>query len=698
MADLADGDGREQADRHGAVPGPDFAAPGGLSWCWQLNLDSVLDAVTGVAPWLRDAESGDSSAASPAADSAATDSTATDSNSTGSAAPPEDAAPLGAGDMEADEAAYQEALAAGCAREVPLDLVAGRVAESMAVGPDLAAWLALARAADLEDGALAGVAASFRRLASWAAAGELAAVAQIASRSARADRRASVDKAGRPDRVTSDAAGQVALALAMSHDGATDLADLAVVLTWRLIATGAALASGEIDLARARMIARMTSALSDADARKVEAAVLGRAGWQTLGQLHAALRRAVIKADPQGAERRRQRAERNAQVAFYPEDEGTATLAGYSLPGVQAAAAMARITALAKALQVAGADGQIDLVRAQVFLGLLLGTLPYVPPAPGAPADDSPPSDAGPCSDEDPPGDPGSPGEEAPPRDEGQPCDNAPPCDEGKRSERPVADDRLPGGSLAGVRLPAAAGGELNLTLSLATLAAMSAEPGQLSRLGVITADQAIELARAAAAHSATRWRVVVTDARDRAIAVAHIPRSRRISSGGSRSAGLIRQVTLIARAGQALRECDRSPPAGPKLAQIVKLASAAAARVAAEAEQRERRDELAGGCAHDLASAAYRPPPRVAEFVIARDRTCRFRSCRRPAEQCDLDHVIPYHESGLTCACNIGSQCRLHHQLKQHPGWKLTEPTPGVFRWTTPVGRTYAVHPDPYR
>src|SRR6266704_3171961 len=258
---------------------------------------------------------------------------------------------------------------------------------------------------------------------------EAAAAGQIASRSARADRRAAVDRAGRPDRLTADAVGQVALALALSPDGASGWADLAVVLTWRLTGTGAALAAGQIDLARARMIARMTAALSDAAARAVEAAVLGRAGWQTPGQLHAALRRAVIKADPQGAERRREETERNAKVALYPEDEGTATLAGHGLPGVQAAAAMARITALARAMQAAGASGRIDLVRARVFLGLLLGTLPRIPPAPGAPPDAPPPDDPPPDDpppDDPPPGDPppGDPQAGARPDD---PAGNLPP-------------------------------------------------------------------------------------------------------------------------------------------------------------------------------------------------------------------------------------------------------------------------------
>ncbi len=445
---------------HAAVPPFGEAdlpqATGGLSWSWELDLSAVVEALTGPAPWLRvpdeeepapadhnpapdahpttdhnpapdahpttdlrpatgafpAADAPPSAEAQPAADAfpaadappssapASTDLPPSAPASTDlppSAAPASTEPPL---TPEADESAWLEAIAAWRQDEIPLDAVAGRVAESLPVGPGLAGWLAQSRAAELEDGALAGVAASFRRLASWAAAGELAAVAQIASRSARTDRRAEVDQDGRPDRVTADASGQVALALAMSHDAAAGWADLGVVLTWRLRATGAALAAGEIDLARARMIARMTSSLTETAARAVEAAVLGRAGWLTLGQLYAALRRAVIKADPGGAERRREDAERNAKVVLYPEDEGTATLAGYSLPGVQAAAAMARIAALAKAMKAAGtSSGQIDLVRAQVFLGLLLGTLPYIPPAPGAPPDD-PPLDDGPLSDE----------------------------------------------------------------------------------------------------------------------------------------------------------------------------------------------------------------------------------------------------------------------------------------------------------
>src|SRR6266568_3457318 len=258
----------------GSIPaGAGFAqspasAAEGLSWCWELDLAAVIDAVTGSAPWLREPASDDGpptraaetpaanpapactppaadaapACTPPAADAApactppAADSAPACAPAAADAAPASDCLPVAGPDMEADAAVYREAVAAGRVREVPVELVAGRVAESLPAGPGLAGWLAQARAAVLEDGALAGVAASFRRLASWAAAGELAAVAQIASGSARADRRAAVDRAGRPDRLTADAVGQVALALALSPDGASGWADLAVVLTWRLTA------------------------------------------------------------------------------------------------------------------------------------------------------------------------------------------------------------------------------------------------------------------------------------------------------------------------------------------------------------------------------------------------------------------------------------------------------------------------------
>jgi hypothetical protein len=77
------------------------------------------------------------------------------------------------------------------------------------------------------------------------------------------------------------------------------------------------------------------------------------------------------------------------------------------------------------------------------------------------------------------------------------------------------------------------------------------------------------------------------------------------------------------------------------------------------------------------------------------RDLTCRFPSCRQPAWRGDLDHTRPYDQGGLTCGCNLGGLCRRHHMLKQHPDWRLTQSQPGIFQWTTPTGRRYAVTPE---
>ena len=137
----------------------------------------------------------------------------------------------------------------------------GRSPSTCRPGPDLAAWLASAPAAGLEDHDLGAVAGSWWRIASWAQAQELAAVAQIVSRAAAGDEDIGVGTDGRPARVPVSAAAEVSLELTMSQFGAAWWADLAVDLGWRLAATGEVLAAGVIDLARARLIAEATRSL-----------------------------------------------------------------------------------------------------------------------------------------------------------------------------------------------------------------------------------------------------------------------------------------------------------------------------------------------------------------------------------------------------------------------------------------------------
>lgn len=610
-----------------------------------------------------------------------------------------------------------------------------------------------------------------------------------------------------------------------------------MTLCWRLARTGAALRDGAIDLSRARLISEATSVLSEDAARAVEDKVISGAGVQTLGQLRAALRRAVIIADPDGAERRREEAERRARVCLYPDEEGTATLAGQSLPGIRAAAAMTRINAMARAMKASGAGGGIDLLRAQVFIGLLLGTLPYIPPAPDGPVDEPPDDDFGDAAaypdhdespgpargrscpdsaapgrgrpaggrdgsasssgrdadgrpkpradsapdsgppDPDPSADPDSPDPEPPagpdppglataagpdppvpdqlrlPNDD--PWADLPgPDDRRAPTDGASADDDDPGLEEAGLAVTAASGlgfgrdfdddpdgpgppgwptspwpalptslplgrssapvrGMLDLTVPLATLAGLTAEPGSLSRLGPVTGPEARNLAILAAVDPAVRWRIILTDASGHALAVTHVSRatfSQNAGAGqsvkglaaGRGHAGLVGRVTIIIpeyflnpASSDQLNELgpSRRPPGN--LAALLGVALHAAALSAAQVKHSQAADADSGGCAHHRAATGYRLPPNLREYITARDLTCQFITCRQPARRADLDHTIPWDQGGRTCSCNLGGLCRFHHRLKQHLGWSLTQSAPGIFTWTTPTGRAYTTAPD---
>jgi hypothetical protein len=262
----------------------------------------------------------------------------------------------------------------------------------------------------------------------------------------------------------------------------------------------------------------------------------------------------------------------------------------------------------------------------------------------------------------------------------------------------------------------------LDLTLPWSTLTGESSGPGALGRIGPVTAAQARQLARVAAVGDfAARWRVIITDRDGRATAVARIRplgdtpdldpgnparlwRGAGLSSptGGVAGmptmsggmpvmAGVVGRVTVTIPEATVADTRSWDIDGGGILAAVLESARSAADR----AVRLARADRDAGGCAHDGASRAYRPPPRMREYVTARDMTCRFPFCGQPAWRGDLDHTHAWHKGGRTCACNLGPLCRAHHILKQLLGWELSQLRPGIFQWTTPAGRTYLVGPD---
>jgi hypothetical protein len=106
----------------------------------------------------------------------------------------------------------------------------------------------------------------------------------------------------------------------------------------------------------------------------------------------------------------------------------------------------------------------------------------------------------------------------------------------------------------------------------------------------------------------------------------------------------------------------------------------------------------LAGGdCDHARETAAYRPSPALRHLIEIRHATCTYPGCRRSAARCDADHTVAYHRGGRTCLCNLAMLCRHHHEVKQSPGWRLDQASPGVMTWTTPAGRRYSVGQSSY-
>jgi hypothetical protein len=101
--------------------------------------------------------------------------------------------------------------------------------------------------------------------------------------------------------------------------------------------------------------------------------------------------------------------------------------------------------------------------------------------------------------------------------------------------------------------------------------------------------------------------------------------------------------------------------------------------------------------CDHRHESHAYQPNDRLRHLVQVRDGTCTFPPCSRLARESDFEHATPYHQGGRTCGCNAGARSRACHQVKQSPGWTVTQPQPGWHQWQTPSGRVYIQGPKRY-
>jgi hypothetical protein len=235
---------------------------------------------------------------------------------------------------------------------------------------------------------------------------------------------------------------------------------------------------------------------------------------------------------------------------------------------------------------------------------------------------------------------------------------------------------------------PPAAGfaGQATLTVPLTTLLDLADRPGEIPGIGPIDPWLARNLADAAARNPATTWCVTVTDQHGHAIghgcarpeAAGRRTREGRAPPGRD---GPGFAFTHASRDGPPAGYGTwrlRTPGLGPDL--IVTLDSI-------------RTDP----CEHRFQARGHDPGVRLRHLSQIRHATCTSPVCRRPAASSDFEHNTPYATGGRTCLCNAGPKCRHDHRLKQQAGWKVEQLADGIFRWTTPAGRSYDTEPTQY-
>jgi hypothetical protein len=527
----------------------------------------------------------------------------------------------------------------------------GLALDAMPGGPDLAMLADAAagdddRYPDTSDDELIGVLCAWDRLEAHMAARKLAAAAELIRRRPGPDcpPKGAARMPEAWDEFTGDELGY---ALAEGRGRGEDLLSLAQALETMLPGTKAALRDGIISLGKAQIIVSLTALLDPEEARKAEAMVLGRAGRLTPGGLRSAIAHAVKDVAPDKARKRREEAARDARVQRWAEDSGNAALMGRELPAAEVLAADQRITAWARQLKKAGLDGDMDVLRARAYLDLLLDK-------------------------------------------DSRPGQDTTGGQDGAGGPDGAGPDGPGGGPQAGV-VTAGFAGRITLTIPLTTLLGLADRPAEIPGIGPIDPALARDLAHAAAGNPRTTWCVTVTDGHGHAIGhgcARPEATSRRKQQGPAPPGG-----TGI-RDGPGFAFTAIGPDGPPGGYGNWRLRAGAGGP----------RDLLValdpistGDCDHRFQARGHDPGVKLRHLAQVRHATCTSPVCRRPANNCDFEHNIPYEAGGRSCLCNGGPKCRHDHRLKQHPRWKVDQLPDGTFQWTTPSGRQYTTEPTRY-
>ena len=224
---------------------------------------------------------------------------------------------------------------------------------------------------------MAGLLRVWAAVESWAAGAKLGVIAELIRRD---DTPPGAGRHGDlPDAWSPSLRHELAAALSCPAQSAETTAWLAWEHQARLPGTGALLSDGTLTAAKARAVTETFRYLSDADAARAEALILGQLTGKTYPQVLRLAEHAALTVDPGLAERRREQAQKkDARVTLFREQQGTAGLSGRDLPPDEALAAMASVNARAQDYEDSGAfgDTRMDVLRAYAYLDLLNGVSP----------------------------------------------------------------------------------------------------------------------------------------------------------------------------------------------------------------------------------------------------------------------------------------------------------------------------------
>jgi len=571
-----------------------------------------------------------------------------------------------------------------------------------------------------DDELMAGL-AQWNALEAWVVARKLAAICELIRRNPE-DGHGAAEPGGLPPLWRRDLCEEVACELVISRQAADKLIALAWTLVQRLPLTLAALRAGILDLSRVRLIADETSVLSDADAGLAEAAVAGWWAGKTWSQLQKKIAAAVVNIDPEGTEKRRERAARDdARVRFWRERSGNFGMGGYELPADQALKANQNIQRRARQYKAWGIPETLEILRVMAYLDLInqvdsRDQYPKAGTRAGQDSDgqdsDGQDSDGQDSSGQDSSGQDGSedaPDEDGPDEDGPSRSANDGPEDDGPEDDGPEdgRDGGEPGGNGSGDGSgggPGGNGGEpagnglaanVDLTIPLATLLELARRAGEAHGLGVIDAALACQLAAAAARDPRSSFTIIVLDASGHAVGYGHAARKRRPAAAPPPRPGPLWPAHGETRPDTSKVTFTLTGTA-PAAGQSEQSGYGNWSLTIGDLELTVTIDPIPAQeeCDHRFRTEAYRPTAALRRLVEIRDGECSLPVCVRHPRGCEWEHTIPW-PRGETCACNGAMRCKHDHRIKEK--WQVRQLPGGIHQWTSPSGRTYTKGPKEY-